>query len=85
MQDVEARYRQRYLDLLSNERSRAVFEKRIMIVREMRRFLEDRGFMEVETPMLQAVAGRRGGRAVSHASQRARHRSLSSASRRSST
>lgn len=57
LQDVEARYRQRYLDLLSNERSRAVFEKRIIILREMRRFLEARGFMEVETPMLQAVAG----------------------------
>ena len=57
LQDVEARYRQRYLDLLTNEESRAVFEKRILIVREMRRFLEDRGFLEVETPMLQAVAG----------------------------
>ncbi len=57
LQDVEARYRQRYLDLLTNEHSRAVFEKRILIVREMRRFLEDRGFLEVETPMLQAVAG----------------------------
>jgi lysyl-tRNA synthetase class 2 len=57
LQDVEARYRQRYLDLLTNEQSRAVFEKRIAIVREMRRFLEDRGFVEVETPMLQAIPG----------------------------
>ena len=57
LQDVEARYRQRYLDLATNEQSRAVFEKRILMVREMRRFLEDRGFLEVETPMLQAVAG----------------------------
>lgn len=57
LQDVEARYRQRYLDLLTNDESRAVFEKRIRIVREMRRFLEERGFLEVETPMLQAVAG----------------------------
>ena len=57
LQDVEARYRQRYLDLLGNEHSRAIFEKRIRIVREIRRFLEDRGFLEVETPMLQAVAG----------------------------
>ncbi len=57
LQDVEARYRQRYLDLLTNDHSRAVFEKRILLVREMRRFLEDRGFLEVETPMLQAVAG----------------------------
>src|SRR5437016_989896 len=57
LQDIEARYRQRYLDLLTNERSRAVFEKRIAIVRETRRFFEERGFLEVETPMLQAVAG----------------------------
>jgi lysyl-tRNA synthetase class 2 len=57
LQDVEARYRQRYLDLVTNEESRAVFEKRIRIVREIRRFLEERGFLEVETPMLQAVAG----------------------------
>ena len=57
LQDVEARYRQRYLDLLTNEHSRAVFEKRIAIVREIRNFMEARGFLEVETPMLQAVAG----------------------------
>src|SRR5215211_5672066 len=57
LQDVEARYRQRYLDLITNEQSRRVFEKRILIVREIRRFLEERGFLEVETPMLQAVAG----------------------------
>jgi lysyl-tRNA synthetase class 2 len=57
LQDIEARYRQRYLDLLTNERSRAVFEKRIAIVRETRRFLEDRGFVEVETPILQTIAG----------------------------
>jgi lysyl-tRNA synthetase class 2 len=57
LQDVEARYRQRYLDLLTNEHSRAVFEKRIVIVREIRHFMEARGFLEVETPMLQAVAG----------------------------
>jgi lysyl-tRNA synthetase class 2 len=57
LQDVEGRYRQRYLDVLTNDESRAVFEKRIAIVREARRFLEDRGFLEVETPMLQAVPG----------------------------
>lgn len=57
LQDIEARYRQRYLDLLTNERSRAVFEKRIAIVRETRRFFEDRGFVEVETPILQSTAG----------------------------
>ena len=57
LQDVEARYRQRYLDLATNEQSRNVFAKRIAMVSEMRRFLEDRGFIEVETPMLQSVAG----------------------------
>src|SRR5438445_1960413 len=56
LQDVEARYRQRYLDLLTNEQSRAIFETRIVIVREIRRFLEGRGFVEVETPLLQSVA-----------------------------
>src|SRR6059058_3765993 len=57
LQDIEARYRQRYLDLLTNERSRVVFEKRIAIVRETRRFFEQHGFLEVETPILQTVAG----------------------------
>src|SRR5213083_250607 len=57
LQDIEARYRQRYLDLLTNEHSRGVFEKRIAIIRETRRFLEERGFLEVETPILQTIAG----------------------------
>lgn len=57
LQDIEARYRQRYLDLLTNEHSRGVFDKRIAIVRETRRFLEERGFVEVETPILQTIAG----------------------------
>jgi lysyl-tRNA synthetase class 2 len=57
LQDVEVRYRQRYLDLITNEQSRDVFEKRIIILREIRHFMEARGFLEVETPMLQAVAG----------------------------
>ncbi len=57
LQDVEARYRQRYVDLVANEQSRETFQKRIAIVREIRRFLEDRGFAEVETPILQTVAG----------------------------
>jgi lysyl-tRNA synthetase class 2 len=55
--DVEARYRQRYLDLVTNGRSREVFAKRIAIMRETRRFMESRGFVEVETPMLQTIAG----------------------------
>jgi lysyl-tRNA synthetase class 2 len=57
LQDIEARYRQRYLDLLTNEHSRMVFEKRIAIIRETRRFFEERGFLEVETPILQTIAG----------------------------
>ncbi|MGB9475624.1 MAG: lysine--tRNA ligase [Candidatus Udaeobacter sp.] len=57
LSDIETRYRQRYLDLITNERSRAVFEKRIAIVRETRHFLEERGFVEVETPILQTIAG----------------------------
>ena len=55
--DVELRYRQRYLDLLANPESMEVFKKRIAIVREIRRFLENRGFLEVETPMMQTIAG----------------------------
>src|ERR1041384_7918697 len=57
LQDIEARYRQRYLDLVTNERSRETFAKRVAIVRETRRFFEDRGFLEVETPILQTIAG----------------------------
>ena len=57
LSDKETRYRQRYLDLVSNEASRNVFLKRSLIVREIRDFLQDRGFIEVETPMLQDVPG----------------------------
>jgi lysyl-tRNA synthetase class 2 len=57
VQDTEIKYRQRYLDLISNPESLEVFRKRIEIVREIRRFLEDRGFIEVETPMMQAIPG----------------------------
>src|SRR2546429_7050202 len=56
LQDIEARYRQRYLDLLTNDRSRTVFEKRIAIVRETRRFFEERGFVEGDRPILQTMA-----------------------------
>lgn len=57
VQDTEIKYRQRYLDLISNPESRDVFLKRIAIVREIRRFLEERGFIEVETPMMQQIPG----------------------------
>jgi len=55
--DVELRYRQRYLDLIANEKSRQVFLTRANIVRELRRFFDARGYVEVETPMMHAIAG----------------------------
>jgi lysyl-tRNA synthetase class 2 len=55
--DVEARYRQRYLDLAVNPESRRVFELRSRLVRELRAFLDGHGFLEVETPMMQLIAG----------------------------
>jgi lysyl-tRNA synthetase class 2 len=55
--DVEARYRQRYLDLASNEESRAIFEVRAALVRTIREFLDRRGFLEVETPMMHLIPG----------------------------
>jgi lysyl-tRNA synthetase class 2 len=55
--DAEIKYRQRYLDLIANPASRDVFQKRIRILREIRSYLEARGFLEVETPMMQAVPG----------------------------
>ncbi len=57
LKDTETRYRQRYVDLIVTPRTREIFQKRSQIVREFRRFLEDRGFMEVETPMMQPIAG----------------------------
>ena len=55
--DIEIRYRQRYLDLIVNPDSRRVFEVRSRVVDALRRFLEARGYLEVETPMMQPVAG----------------------------
>ena len=55
--DVETRYRQRYLDLATNEESRKVFETRAAIVKGIREFLDARGFLEVETPMMQVIPG----------------------------
>jgi lysyl-tRNA synthetase class 2 len=57
LKDTEARYRQRYLDLISNPDSRALFNKRTNMIREIRNYLADRGFYEVETPMMQPQAG----------------------------
>jgi len=57
LRDVETRYRQRYLDLIMNPRVREIFEKRTRIIRLIRDFLDARRFIEVETPMMQALAG----------------------------
>jgi len=54
--DVEKRYRQRYLDLISSEEVRSIFAVRSQVIAAMRRFLDERGFVEVETPVLQPVA-----------------------------
>ncbi len=57
LQDTDTRYRQRYVDLIVNEEVRETFKKRSAIIREIRRFLAERDFMEVETPMLVSNAG----------------------------
>lgn len=57
LSDVEMRYRQRYLDLIVNPDVKEAFQKRALAIRTIRRLLDDQGFMEVETPMLQAIPG----------------------------
>ncbi|KKM17522.1 hypothetical protein LCGC14_1674910 [marine sediment metagenome] len=57
LQDVEVRYRQRYLDLIANPQARETFLARSRIISAIRRFLDGRGFLEVETPVLQPAAG----------------------------
>ena len=55
--DVETRYRQRYLDLIANPEVRDIFEKRSRLISGIRTFMESKGYLEVETPMMQPVAG----------------------------
>src|SRR5437899_5583275 len=55
--DVEIRYRQRYLDLIVNPESRGVFETRSRVIAAIREFMTSRGYLEVETPMMQPIAG----------------------------
>jgi lysyl-tRNA synthetase class 2 len=55
--DVETRYRQRYIDLVVNPDVRRVFEVRARVLAALRRFLDDRGYLEVETPVMQPIAG----------------------------
>ncbi|MFA5143943.1 MAG: lysine--tRNA ligase [Candidatus Omnitrophota bacterium] len=57
LKDVETRYRQRYVDLIVNDEVRGVFVTRSRIVTEIRRFLDEKGFIEVETPMMQSLPG----------------------------
>lgn len=57
LKDIEIRYRQRYVDLVVNREVRDVFVKRSLVVRELRRFLDERGYLEVETPILHPIAG----------------------------
>ncbi len=56
LKDVEQRYRHRYLDLIANAKAREIFKIRSKAIKSLREFLESRGFMEVETPILQSVA-----------------------------
>lgn len=55
--DVEQRYRRRYLDLIVNEPVRLIFQRRAQIIREIRRFFDERGYIEVETPMMHPILG----------------------------
>ncbi len=55
--DQEAKYRQRYVDLITSEESRLVFKRRSQIVQEIRQFMTARGYLEVETPMMQPIPG----------------------------
>ena len=57
LKDVEIRYRQRYLDLIVNEQARNIFITRSRIISALRRFMDERGFIEVETPVLQPIYG----------------------------
>jgi lysyl-tRNA synthetase, class II len=55
--DVEMRYRRRYLDLIVNERAREIFIRRAQIIQQLRKFLDERGYIEVETPMMHPILG----------------------------
>ena len=62
LKDIELRYRQRYLDLVANEEVKKVFLTRSKIIQAIRKFLDDKGFLEVETPMMHSIAGGAAGR-----------------------
>ncbi len=57
LKDVELRHRRRYLDLITSEKAREVFQKRSLVISQIRRFLDGRGYLEVETPMMHPIPG----------------------------
>ena len=77
LEDTELRYRQRYVDLFVNPEVRDVFVKRAAVLRAMRKFFDARGYLEVETPMMQPIAGGAAAQALHDPPQRARSRPLS--------
>ncbi|MCM8780187.1 MAG: lysine--tRNA ligase [Candidatus Omnitrophica bacterium] len=62
LKDVDIRYRQRYLDIISNDEVKAIFQRRSQIISGVRKFFDERGYLEVETPMMHAIAGGAAGR-----------------------
>ena len=57
LKDVEIRYRQRYLDLISNEEVKEIFKKRSLVIRSLRKILDEKDYLEVETPMMHPIPG----------------------------
>lgn len=57
LKDTEVRYRQRYLDLISSDETKEIFKKRSLIVRSIRNILDEKGYLEVETPMMHSIPG----------------------------
>ncbi len=83
--DVDMRYRQRYVDLWVTEEARQTFRLRSRLLSLARRFMEDRGFLEVETPVFHPIPGGATGHAVRHPPQHAGHGPCTCASRPSCT
>ena len=57
LKDVEVRYRQRYLDFIANDSVKEIFRKRSLVIRSIRRYLDEKGYLEVETPMMHPIPG----------------------------
>ena len=74
--DPELRYRQRYVDLIVNPHVREVFRKRARLITTMRGYFDEKGWLEVETPVLQSIHGGRGGAALRDAPQRVGHEAV---------